>query len=497
VSTRRSLSSPPGFHLPALSGVADEIDAAAPELPTVVESTYHDTPDLRLARAGATLLYRDDDGWVVKLGRETAGGPPMPPDEHRFDGGADDAPAEAVDLVRALVRTARVGPVARLRTRRRRVELHDPSGKPLAEVFDDEVTVLAAGRVAARFRELEIEVDDAAPEALADTLVSRLRSAGAGPPDPNPKIVRALGWRALEPPDVTALGRLGPSPSAGDVIRATLEASVARLVAHDPGVRLGDDPEDVHQARVATRRLRSDLRTFRDLLDHDWTQALRQDLKSLGHDLGAVRDTEVLLDRLRARVERLPDGDRDAGKRIVQLLLQRWDEARTKLCDTLGSTGYAELLDRLVEAAHEPALEPAATEERAADVLPSLVRAPWDKLRKTVEELPDDPSDEALHDVRIRAKRCRYAAEAVAPAVGKQARTFAKAIAEIQDVLGEHQDAVVAEQWLREVASTASERDVFAAGQLASLERIDIERTRATWGGAWKAASKKKLRQWL
>jgi CHAD domain-containing protein len=130
-------------------------------------------------------------------------------------------------------------------------------------------------------------------------------------------------------------------------------------------------------------------------------------------------------------------------------------------------------------------------------VLPPLVRKPWKKLSDTVAELPDDPSDEDLHDVRIKAKRCRYAAEAVAPAVGKQARSFAKAIADLQDVLGEHQDAVVAEQWLREVASTANERDVFAAGQLASLERIDIDRTRARWGDAWKAASKKKLRQWL
>jgi CHAD domain-containing protein len=496
VSERRSLSSPPGFQLPSLNGVADGIDATRAET-SVIESSYYDTPDLRLARAGATLLYRDDDAWVVTLGRETAGGPPLPHDEHHFDGGRGEPPAEAVDLVRALVRTARVAPVARLRTRRRRVELHDPSGKPFAEVFDDEVTVLDAGRVAARFRELEVDVDDAAPDEFAATIVARLRAAGAGPPDQTPEIVRALGWRALEPPDVTALGRLGPSPSAGDVIRGALAASVARLVAHDPGVRLGDDPEDVHQARVATRRLRSDLRTFRDLLDHDWTQSLRQDLKSLGQDLGAVRDTEVLLDRMRARVERLPAGDQDAGKRIVQRLLQRWDESRTELCDTLGSTAYAELLDRLIEAAHEPALEPAATEELAADVLPPLVRKPWKKLSDTVAELPDDPSDEDLHDVRIKAKRCRYAAEAVAPAVGKQARSFAKAIADLQDVLGEHQDAVVAEQWLREVASTANERDVFAAGQLASLERIDIDRTRARWGDAWKAASKKKLRQWL
>jgi CHAD domain-containing protein len=496
VSSRQFLSSPPGFTVPDLSGLGNGI-TADDAAPTVIELTYHDTPDLRLARAGVTLLYRGDEGWVVTLGRETATGPELPHDEHRFEGTSGQAPADAVDLVRALVRTARITPVARLRTRRRRVELHDSSDKPLGEVLDDEVTVLAGGRVAARFRELEIALDDAAPDGLADALMSRLQAAGAGPPDPSPKIVRALGWRAMEPPDVTVVRRLGPSPSAGDVISNALAASVARLVAHDPGVRLGDDPEDVHQARVATRRLRSDLRTFSDLLDPDWTQSLRQDLKSIGQDLGAVRDTEVLLDRLRARAERLPAADQAAGRKIVQRLLQRWDAARADLRETLGSTQYAELLDRLVEAAREPAFVASAADDRAAEILPPLVIKPWEKLATAVEELPDDPSDDALHNIRIKAKRCRYAAEAVAPAVGKRARSFAKAIADLQDILGEHQDAVVAEQWLREVASSSIGREVFVAGQLASLERLEIERTGAVWGDAWASASKKKLRQWL
>jgi CHAD domain-containing protein len=309
--------------------------------------------------------------------------------------------------------------------------------------------------------------------------------------------VRALGWRAMEPPDVTTVRRLGPSPSAGDVIRNALAASVARLVAHDPGVRLGDDPEDVHQARVATRRLRSDLRTFHSLLDEEWTQSLRRDLKSIGRDLGAVRDTEVLLDRLRAHAERLPTGDQATARKIIQRLLQRWDTARAELREALGSTRYAELLDRLVDAAREPALVPSTADDRAADILPPLVSKPWEKLLTAVEELPEDPTDEALHHVRIKAKRCRYAAEAVAPAVGKRARAFAKAIADVQDVLGDHQDAVVAEQWLRDVSSSTIGREVFVAGQLATLERVEIESTRAAWGKVWQAASKKKFRQWL
>jgi CHAD domain-containing protein len=496
VSSRHPLSSPPGFRFPELRDVVDGVGVETVE-PTTLESWYHDTSDLRLARAGAILRYRSDEGWLVRFAdRDTS--TPAPPEhgEHRFDGEQGRPPEPALDLVRALVRTGRVVPVARLRTRRRRVELHDEMGKPLGEVVDDEVTVLSGGRVAARFRELEVEVDDAAPDGLADAVVARLRAAGAGPADETPKVVRALGWRALEPPDVTSTGRLPPSPSGGDVVRAALAASVAQLIAHDPGVRLGDDPEDVHQARVATRRLRSSLRTFRDLLDRDWTKSLRTELKGLGRDLGEVRDTEVLLDRLRDRVERLSPDDRGVAKRILNRLLERWDTSRSALQETLRSSNYTELLDRLVDAAHHPALLPEA-DGLAETVLPPLVDRPWKHLRKTVEELDSDPPDEALHEVRIRAKHCRYAAETVAPVVGKPARAFASAIEDLQDVLGEHQDAVVAEQWLREVASESEGAETFVAGQLASLERLDIERTRAAWPDVWRRASRKRLRQWF
>jgi len=91
VSSHESLSSPPGFHLPPLNGLADGIAADEAET-SVIELTYHDTPDLRLARAGVTLLFRGDDGWVVTLGRETATGPQLRHDEHRFEGAAGSPP---------------------------------------------------------------------------------------------------------------------------------------------------------------------------------------------------------------------------------------------------------------------------------------------------------------------------------------------------------------------------------------------------------------------
>jgi CHAD domain-containing protein len=133
-----------------------------------------------------------------------------------------------------------------------------------------------------------------------------------------------------------------------------------------------------------------------------------------------------------------------------------------------------------------------------AEVLGDLVRKPWKKLVDEVEALGDDPPDSALHGVRIDAKRVRYAAEAVVPAFGKKARTFVRAMTDIQDVLGEHQDAVIASEWLRTTAAQSDdEAQGFAAGQLAGIEHHDSLTARSEWPGAWKRASRKRLRDWL
>lgn len=482
----------PGFRLPALSGIAEGVVARPDEI-LELRAVYFDTADVRLARSGASLRYREPQGWTVKL-PAPAEGALLVRGEHSFAGAAGAVPDAAVDLVRAWVRTATLHPIANLKTRRRRIELMDPDGKKVAEVVDDEVSVLDEGRITGRFRELEVELGDGAPLELADLITARLQRAGAGPPDPTPKIVRALGMRALAPPDVVVAGDLTPESPARDVVQSAIAASVRRLLDHDAGVRLGEDPEQVHQARVATRRLRSDLRTFRSLLVPEWDESLRDELQWLGAELGEVRDTEVLLDLLRSKVARLNDTDRPVGEHLLDQLVDRWERQRIELLEALRSHRYAALLDRLVAAARQPALLPEA-DAPATSVLPPLARKPWRKLRRDVEALPHDPADEQLHAVRIRAKRSRYAAEAVAPALGKPARRFARAVAGLQDVLGEHQDAVVAATWLRSVAADASRpEDAFVAGVLTGMIRVVEHETRDAWPAAWKEARRRRLR---
>lgn len=485
------LGAGPAFHLPDLAGVVEGVAAGEPEV-LRLETVYYDTPDLRLARWGVSLRRRRGEGWTLKLAPASTNGV-LERDELVFDSKATRPPAAAIGVVRAYVRGSELVPVARLSTIRKRVRLVDPAGARVAEVVDDEVSVRDGRRVAARFREIEVEVLGDEGTAVLAPLVTRLRQAGAGAPDPTPKHIRALGPRAVEPPEV-APGRLGDQAPAREVIRNTLAESVANLLRHDPLVRTGRDPEAVHQARVATRKLRSNLRTFAPLLDVEWTEPLRSELGWLALSLGAVRDREVLLERLRERAKSLPASDQRSAGALLGLLEAEIDQLRHKLEADLDSQRYVELLDRLVAAAHAPATLPEA-DQPAVGLLPALATTPWRRLRSAVRQLAEAPADAELHRIRILAKRARYAAEAVAPVAGQDATAFARAAAKLQTVLGEHQDSVTAQAWLRQ--ARVAGRRAFVAGELIALERIAAEHARADWPKAWRSLDRKRLRAWM
>jgi CHAD domain-containing protein len=488
------LAAPPGFDLPTLGGPEDGY-AAEPLAARRLSTTYYDTPDLRLARWGASLRYRPGEGWTVKL-PEGEHGVLLVRAEHVFGGDGRRPPAEALALVRPFVRTAQLSPAVRMRTLRRPVELREPAGSRLAEVVDDEVQVLDGRRVVARFRELEVELDEAADADLLQEVLDRLLAAGAQAAEPTPKYLRALGGRERTlGPEVVA-PEVGDGASVEELLRHDLAAGTLRLFRHEAGVRLGEDPEAVHQARVATRRIRSTLRTFSKLLDKEWTDRLRGDLKWLADLLGEVRDADVMLERFSGHLEALPAADAKAGRRLLATLADQRDHARRRLLGAMAQEKYAVLLDDVVAAAAAPALLPGA-DRPAAEVMPPLVRKPWRRLRKAVRQAGDDPADDQLHQIRIRAKRARYAAEAVEPVIGTPAEDFADAVADLQSVLGDHQDAVVGEAWLREAAAAARRDVALVAGLLIAAERSSAADTRDRWRKIWKAANRKRLRAWL
>ena len=486
-----------GFVLPELDGLVADLTVEALKLKRL-DATYYDTKDLRLARAGVSLRHRvgDDPPWTVKL-PEGEAGPVMSRREIPFAGPAGSIPPDAERLVRGYSRGEPLVAVARLKTERSRLALM-VNGEAVAEIADDEVSVYHGRRLASRFREVEVEVEDGAPTKLLPKVIECLREAGAGEPDNTPKVVRALGPRALEPLPGT-VSAVRSDSDMGEVVRASIGNALARMVAHDPGVRLGDDPEDIHQARVGTRRLRSDLRTFRPLLDPEWVAGLREEAGWYAALLGDVRDAEVLMERLEHQAQSLAKEDAANVAATIGRLAKEREAARVRLLEAMDSPRYTALLDRLTDAASEPKFaEGDGAGQSAADALPALVQRPWRRLSKAVKKLPEVPADEQLHEVRILAKHTRYASEAAAGVIGKPASLFAKQMAAVQTVLGDHQDACVTEIWLRQVApKTRSTREAMLIGQLIGLQRAEAQAKRAAWPDVWARASDKALRAWL
>ena len=491
------LSAPADFELPSFEGVVDKATARiAPD--RRLEAVYYDTADLRLARAGATLRFRTGEKtpeWTAKLAGSESGSLIVRREVH-LPGTRDHLPDELRDLVTAMARGSCLKEVARLTTQRTSVELVDKKGRVLVEISDDRVAATSDGREDQVLREIETELIEDKPSGrrALGAAVARLVAAGCATGPPVPKLVRVLGDAAAGPPDVV-VAPARPHDVEALVARA-IARSTAQLLAHDPGVRLGGDPEDTHQFRVATRRLRSDLRSLSKVLDTGRVAPVRQELGWLGGEIRALRDADVLAERLARESDRLPERDRFAAELLLERLHDETVCHHAELLSAMRSARYVSLLDALVGLAASPPLLEGTNGTDPRRFATAAVHKPWRRLERAARAIGPDAPDSALHEVRILAKRCRYAAEAVAPLVGGKASRFAAAVASLQDLLGEHQDTVVAEAWLRTTAEHLEESRL-VAGELVAAERQRRGELRREWPAAWKQASAPSLRRWM
>ncbi len=460
----------PGFALPDLHG--------EPLEPRVFTSTYYDTPEHRLASVGITLRRRVENGrglWQLKLPEGTARR------EIEASGGPARPPATIADLLPALLRGHDLARVAKLKTQRKGVRVSNGNGSS-AEVVHDAVAVLDARRVVGRFNELEVELLEGDDDALGP-IAKRLRRAGARTGEFVPKVFRVLG----------GIGQTeqSPPPLAGEaeVLRTALAAQVREILAHDPGTRLGSDPEELHDMRVAIRRLRAYLKTAEDALEPEWRDDLRARLKWLGGELGPVRDLDVLTERLREEAEDFEQPEAGAATRLVRALERERQEARSAMLAALRSDPYFELLDDLEDAARSPRLLGEMETE-------ALAAKAFRKLRKQAKRVDDSSPDDELHEVRKTGKKARYAAELAEPVAGKRSGRFVKAAKRFQDVVGDHQDAVVAEGRIRAISSGRSGASVLAAGRLIERERARQAAARERFGRAWRQLEKAGKAAW-
>lgn len=480
---------PSDFELPELEGKTG-VASAAEETPQQLNATYFDTPDLRLMRHGITLRYRTGEGsgplWTLKL---PANGDLARRSEIEFAGEPDQPPAEARKLLFAFLNDGPLAPAAAIRTKRRRWSLAGEGGEKLAEVTDDSVSVVDGEKVAASFREIEIEAQSIDRKGL-HRIATRIRKAGAKP-EQRSKASRALeALHKLQPQNGH---HVSPKDDAGSAVRPSLTEALRRLLSFDPYARLGD-AEGVHQLRVAARRLRSAIRTFAPLLDPAKIEPVVEDLRWLGGVLGEVRDFDVLEMRLRE------DSGDDAAP-FIEALGQRREKARAALDEALNSDRYIGFIHRVTDLTEDDALvieSPGKTRE----VLPELVWRMWKKLRNSGRALTPESDEADFHRARILAKRARYSAETVACFLPSKQRKhledFAQGAESVQNILGEHQDAAFARNIIREIAAERPDDARIRSRVVTLVERQKAiaEDRRGEFFDVWNRLDRKKNTKW-
>jgi CHAD domain-containing protein len=469
--TERKYDVPDGFELPSLVGAGD-VSSVADADTHDLDATYFDTEDLRLARNRRTLRRRtggDDAGWHLKTPGDGSSRT-----EHRLPLDGEAVPAELQAEVRAIVRERALTPVARLRTRRIETPLRDASGRTLALIAQDQVTAETDGGEQ-RWQEVEVELVDGGPRVLK-AVERQLLAAGATPAAGPSKLARALGDR---------LAAGGGKPKKVNPVLAYAREQRDAIAAYDPGVRHGD-PDAVHKMRVATRRLRSTLKTFRKAFPAQLAGRVAPELKWLAGQLGEVRDGQVLGPKLESSIGDAPEFAAVA-RRIREYVEAKVADGRAALAEDLDGERYLGLLDAIDELVDVP---------RGDE--PDPLRRARKAVRKAdglLDEAVAGGVDAELHEARKAYKRARYAVEVFESSVGKPSKQLTKALTDLQDVLGAHQDSVVAREILRELASSAD--DAFPYGILyARQEQVG----RDTFGDlpvVIEAAGRSKLRSWL
>ncbi|WP_227983290.1 CHAD domain-containing protein [Nocardia spumae] len=260
--------------------------------------------------------------------------------------------------------------------------------------------------------------------------------------------------------------------AAGPAVVAVLGDDVDRLLAAEPDVR-ADRYDSVHQMRVATRRLRSVLRSYRKVFHRGDIDALRDELRWLAGVLGTARDAEVRAQRFAALLDEYPDVEHHLGHRLVGAERAAYADAHRMVLDALDGARYARLRSELRRMRTDPPLRRHIAERDAHRVFFAAVRADRDRLDRLVCAEPDvDDADrvEILHEIRKAAKRLRYCAEAATDVLDGPAAEIARHAKRVQSVLGDHRDAIEAVAAIATYAAHARTADVTAYEQLVAAE---------------------------
>jgi len=497
--------------------------AVVPGRASELADVYYDTQDWRLYRAGYAMRIRNTDGQsaeaTMKALSPAEGGLRRRREISEPIEGVETLkgiPGPVGDRVRRLAGTADLCPLFEVRTHRRTYALRtgtpssgqiveDGSGNirrqnseqdatVVAEIALDESEIFANGGASTNLSRMEGEVgSDAAIHDGVRDFVQVLREALKLRATRRSKFRTGLSVAGLSPAVAPDLGptKIDATLTAGEVAFAILRRHFGAMVAHEPGVRLGEDPEELHDMRVATRRLRAALKLYSDVLPKR-SEPYERDLRWVGGALGEVRDLDVHLQRLCEEASR----NGEVLEEVVSLLRERRIEARRRMLEGLDSNRYERLI-----ASFSATLRRGRSPSPTAPILeaaPELVRDRYKKVRKSANTLSEDSPPEHFHDLRKKGKRLRYALEPLQEIYGKQAKKMVKLLKNMQDDLGDHQDLNVAAGLMEELGAAGDRppQDAFTMGSMAERYGREASELRADFLGSKPLRSLKDGKEW-
>ncbi|MCA1688215.1 MAG: CHAD domain-containing protein [Actinobacteria bacterium] len=499
---------------PSASGLA-----VVPETTKELADTYYDTEDWRLYRAGYVLRVRQDGACAEATMKSLA--PAEDALRRRreisepIEGGITTPkgiPGPVGERVRRLAGTGDLRPLFEIHTRRRIFSLHPEAssggtvedasgdirprekGAAVGEIALDDSEISNDGEARTHLSRIEIEVgSDAEIHDGVGDFVDALRDALGLRPTEASKFRTGLSAAGLSPAVAPDLGptEIDASLSVGNVAFAILRRHFAAMLAHEPGVRLGEDPEELHDMRVATRRLRAALKLYANVLPRR-AERYEKDLRWVAGALGEVRDLDVHLERLSEEASRKGE----VLEEVVALLEERRIEARRRMLEALDSNRYERFVASFSGTLRR-GRSPAPTGP-ILEVAPDLVQRRYKKVRKAADALTGDSPPEEFHDLRKKGKRLRYALEPLQGIYGKPSEKMVKLLKTVQDDLGDHQDLIVATELMEELGTAGDlpPRAVFSMGSMAGHHIRDAAEMRADFLGSKQLRALKDGKPW-
>jgi CHAD domain-containing protein len=447
-----------------------------------IVDTYLDTDDWRIHRAGFALRVRSESGKSEATLKSLHSASAGVADRRELTETLENSQSESIGKltgrvgtrVQAVTGEHALRPLFEVRTTRQRHSIRKADEvQPLGEIaLDDTVIAGPHGEPETHMQRVEVEVLGRDPEPL-ESLVKTLRGDCALEMASDSKYSQGLKVAGLVPapaPQFAPTVIHGSMPMV-EVAQANLRRYLSVWHSHEFGARLGDDPEELHDLRVAARRLDGILRQFQSSLPASFLR-IRPIIKKVMRTLGDVRDLDVALSELEIFSSELLESDRAGVEPLKRHLVSERGRVRARMLSVLDSVSVQSSFQKLASllATAPPAVQQSPG-ELALKVAPDMIRPRYRKLRKRADNLTSDSSAEAYHEVRGQVKKLRCALDAVAVIYGKPADEMLRTLRRWQESLGVQQDAAVASRRLAALA-VAPPKDIppetlFLMGRLA------------------------------